>query len=234
VIDLSQAVLCEWLGRVVDHLTENRGFDLSALMLAKYVLFGKLQEKINTARMTAKGQSFQHFFLAPESRVMLDFDNGFEFKERMYDDVLHWYQGSYKFTKHFLGSQKVPAFDGDQKDGEEILCAMVIDQLPDVEFWIRNVERHRCSYWMQSSPNNFYPDFVALLKNGNTLVVEYKGQHLLNDPATKNKRLIGELYAHHADGRLHFVMPSIPKGTSGNARWDCIEREIVRAITDGK
>ena len=147
-IDLSQLVLRDWLRRVVEHLTENRSMSLSALMLAKYVLKSKLEQKINGARKTAKEKSYQQALFAPESRVLVDFDNGFEFKAGMYDGVPS-YQGSYRFTKHFLGSKKVPAFDG-KDDGEEALCAQVIDQLPDVEYWVRNVERHSASFCITS------------------------------------------------------------------------------------
>ena len=229
VIDLPQSVLLDWLRRVIEHMTENRRISLPALMLAKYVLASKLKQKIDDARNAAKEQAYQMAFFAPESRVMLDFDNGFEFKAGMYDDV-PLYRGHYRFTKHFLGSKKVPAFDGNE-DGEEILCAKVIDQLSDVKHWIRNVADHPNSFWMHISTGYFYPDFVAVLQNDVILVVEYKGQHLLNSDDSKRKRFIGELYAQQSGGKMLFVMPSIPSGTSAGERRRCMEQAIVRAIT---
>jgi type III restriction enzyme len=224
-IDLSQAVLLAWLRRVVEHLTENRGIAVSELMLAKYVLADKLRHKIIDARRAAKEQSYQQAFFAPESRVMLDFDNGFEFKDKMYDGV-SLYTGQYKFSKHFLGAKRVPTFDGE----EEFLCAQVVDQLDEVDCWVRNVARHPDSYYMATSSGNFYPDFVAVLKNGVQLIVEYKGHHLYDTPESKDKRLIGDFCAKHSGGRLRFVMPSIPSGTTGNARRKRIEQEIKKAI----
>jgi hypothetical protein len=51
------------------------------------------------------------------------------------------------------------------------------DGLPDVEFWVRNLERQPIySFWLQTSNDRFYPDFIAKLKNGKILVVEYKGE----------------------------------------------------------
>ena len=226
-IDISQPALCGWLLRVVEHLTEGRGINLSALMLAKYVLASKLRHKIDCARKTAKEQLYQKAFFTPESQVKLDFDNGFEFKEGMYDGV-PLYKGQFKFAKHLFGS-RVPAFDG-KDDGEEFLCAQAIDQLPDVKHWVRNVHSHTNSFCMITSSGNFYPDFVAELQDGRLLVVEYKGHHLLNASDTKEKRLMGEFYANKSEGRLRFVMPSIPQGTRGNAQRECIEQEIVRAI----
>ena len=34
------------------------------------------------------------------------------------------------------------------------------------------------SFWLQTSSDKFYPDFVALLNDGRVLVVEYKGRIL--------------------------------------------------------
>ena len=227
-IDLSQLVLRDWLRRVVEYLTENRSINLSALMLVKYVLVSKLRQKIDRARSNARKQSYQHALFAPESRVMIDFDNGFEFKEGMYDGV-PLYRGNYTFTKHFLGSKKVPAFDG-KDDGEEFLCAQVIDRLPDVEFWIRNVDKHPNSFWLLLPEGKFYPDFVAVLQNGTILVVEYKGHHLLAMDETKAKRASGEFWAKNMKERGVFVMPSIPAKTPAGERWECVERVIVEAI----
>ncbi|MDR0326666.1 MAG: DEAD/DEAH box helicase family protein [Planctomycetaceae bacterium] len=228
-IDLSQSVLLDWLLRVVEHLTENRGISLSALMLAKYVLVSKLKQKIDDARNEARKQSYNRTFFAPESRLMMDFDSGFEFKDGMYDSV-SLYRGSYRFQKHFLGSNRVPAFDGND-DGEEFLCAKVIDQLSDVEYWIRNVACHPNSFSLPTSTDRFYPDFVAKLKDGMTLVVEYKGHHLLMMDETKEKCDIGELWAEQVAGKGVFVMPSIPPGTRGNEKWKCIEKAIAKAIS---
>ena len=225
-IDLSQSVLYDWLGRIVDNLTENRGISLSALMLAKYVLMSKLRDKIDEARKKAKGESYQKAFFAPESRLMIDFDNGFEFKDGMYNGV-PLYRGTYKFTKHFLGSHKVPAFDG-KENGEETFCAMVIDGLPEVKYWVRNVDRHSDSFWLPISSGRFYPDFIAVLQNGAILVVEYKGHHLLYAPETKEKRRFGELWAKQGGGR--FVMPSIPAGTPRSEWRNYIEKEITQTI----
>ena len=71
----------------------------------------------------------------------------------------------------------MPAFDG-ADDGEEVRCAQVIDSLPQVTYWIRNVARHPESFSLPTATNKFYPDFVAQLTDGRLLVVEYKGAHL--------------------------------------------------------
>ena len=121
----------------------------------------------------------------------------------MYDGV-PTYHGNYKFQKHYLGSNKVPFMDSD----EEIECAKAIDSLSNVEYWIRNVSRNRNSFRLPTSSDYFYPDFVALMKDGRILVVEYKGEHILTDDDTKEKENIGKLWQKESNGKCVFVMAS--------------------------
>jgi len=56
------------------------------------------------------------------------------------------------------------------------LRVVIIDTLPEVEFWVRNPERRPLqAFWLQTPADKFYPDFVAKLRDGRCLVVEYKG-----------------------------------------------------------
>ena len=51
---------------------------------------------------------------------------------------------------------------------------------------------------MQTATGKFYPDFIIKLKNGKTVVAEYKGDHLKNDD-TKRKEEIGDFWASQSD-----------------------------------
>ena len=70
---------------------------------------------------------------------------------------------------------------------------------------MRNVDRKPNALWLQLSGRRFYPDFVAMLTDGRTLVVEYKGKHLEQDAS--EKRVIGELWAEASGGHCIFAMP---------------------------
>jgi type III restriction enzyme len=87
------------------------------------------------------------------------------------------------FRKHYY--PKVGELDD---KGEEFLCAQFIDQMEEVEFWVRNLERQESfSFWLQTSTDKFYPDFVCKLKDGRYLVVEYKGaDRWSNDDSKEN------------------------------------------------
>jgi type III restriction enzyme len=78
---------------------------------------------------------------------------------------------------------------------EEAECAFILDQNPNIKYWVRNLERNpNYAFWLPTSTDKFYPDFVAQLRNGKILVVEYKGRHLDNSD-TKEKDMIGKGWA---------------------------------------
>ena len=111
------------------------------------------------------------------------------------------YNGSRQFNKHYT------SIIGDLKsDGEEFECACYLDNLAEIKYWIRNVDRQKNAFWLQLSENKFYPDFIALLHDGRVLVVEYKGEHLYEGEAAK--RYIGEFWAEISNGRCLFCMPT--------------------------
>jgi type III restriction enzyme len=200
--DIPQSSMLFWLGRVINHITEKRKIPIAKLMIAKFALLNKLHAKIILARSKAKVKSFELF--KEKGRKEINFDKPVEFTAGMYDGV-PFYQGSYNFQKHLLGSKKVPAFDGKQ-DGEEFKCAQAIDSCVHVKYWVRNVERHSLSFKLPMPDGNFYPDFIALLNNDRVLVIEYKGKHLLESQDTKDKVLIGEIWEKAMKGKGLFLL----------------------------
>ena len=200
----SQAIMVKWLSDVINYLLEYRGLKLAELMLAKYALANKLKSRIQMAYEKARQNSYQTALFTPQARVELNFDNGFEFFDNMYDDVL-CYRGHYKFSKHYLGSNRVPDFDGGI-DGEEFQCAKAIDTNPNVKYWIRNVAKHKNSFWLPTSTDKFYPDFIAVLNDNRILVVEYKGKHLIDNADTREKKQIGDLWQSKSNGKGLFII----------------------------
>lgn len=113
------------------------------------------------------------------------------------------YRGSYQFKKHFyreVGNLK--------ESGEEYDCAVFLDTMPEVKFWVRNIERREShSFCLQTTTDKFYPDFVCMLNDGRYLVVEYKGENLWTNEDSREKRALGELWEKRSDGRCLFIMP---------------------------
>jgi type III restriction enzyme len=172
--DIRQSDLLKWLSDCVGHLVGPRRLHIATLMRTKCILARKLRDRVTAARTAERNAVYQRYLFAPEAKVDVSLDNGFCFRDGMYAGQKHHrYSGRFRFAKHFLGSDAVPAFDGTEM-GEEFQCAQAIDSLPQIKFWIRNVAPHTQSFWLPTATDKFYPDFVAQLADGRLLVVEYK------------------------------------------------------------
>ena len=201
---IGQGELVRWLSELVNYLTGPRNIPLSALMQCKYPLARKVKERLAEIRAKERAGVYQHSLFAPEAKPEISFDNGFTFVDDMFAGT-RTYRGSYRFSKHFTGWDQVAAFDG-AEDGEELNCAKMIDSLREVKHWIRNVSRHPQAFWLPTASDRFYPDFVAELKDGRILVVEYKGAHLSDAADTDEKRAVGTLWEKTSGGKGLFLM----------------------------
>ncbi len=219
--DVHQVELLRWLADLVGHLLGPRGMHIALLMRCKFILARKIREKIAAIRQQERGIVYQQHLFSPEAKVEVSFDDGFAFKDGMY-----WgqrcYRGRWKPRKHFLGSDRVPAFDGAEA-GEEFQCAQAIDSLPHVKFWIRNVSRHPNSFCLPTATDKFYPDFVAELDDGRLLVVEYKGAHIADGSDTNEKRTIGQLWERQSGGKGLFIVVE-KEVNGGDMRAQLIEK----------
>ena len=106
--------------------------------------------------------------------------------------------------------------------GEEHECAIAIDRNPNVKVWVRNTARQPNSFWLQTSSDKFYPDFVAQLNDGRILVIEYKGEPYVTNDDSKEKQLIASVWAEQTKGSCLFLMVS-------NKQFATIDSAIARA-----
>ena len=216
------AALAHWLDRNIPHpdidpdetgifltnlvlaLTEQRDMSLDQLVLDKYRLRKAAERKINQHRQAARKTAYQALLFGKKAQVKVSPDICFSFA---HDPRLYAYSGVYRgryaFSKHYY-----PEIGDLEDKGEEFECAQFIDGLDAIDFWVRNpARRPGRSFWLQTSTDKFYPDFVCKLKDGRTMAVEYKGGHLLNQE-TKEKHVLGGLWAAKSEGKCLFVMPT--------------------------
>jgi len=142
----------------------------------------------------------------PESSLAVSEERSVNFKTMGYEPS--WlYEGGFQFKKHYFGARpgELKEKRSDGESTEEFRCAQYLDDLPEVEFWIRNLARKSSAFRLQTSTDWFYPDFVCKLNDGRILVVEYKGEHLWE--ASEEKRAVGEVWASRSGGKCLFVMP---------------------------
>ena len=207
--DISQSELLRWLSELIAFLINIRRLHISALMRCKFILARRIRDKIDFIRRRERNEVYQEYLFGPDAKVEVSFDHSFTFRDGLYRDQRR-YRGHWKPDKHFL--DHVPAFDG-IPEGEEEQCARVIDSMPGLKYWIRNVARGPASFWLPTASGRFYPDFVAQMEDGRLLVAEYKGAHIAEGPDTAEKRTIGELWQRKSNGRGIFVV--IEKSVNG-------------------
>jgi type III restriction enzyme len=192
-----------FLTALVHYLLDERKLSLDQLFHDRFALRQKVAEKIEKHRREAYRRAYQTLLL-PECATPLVVTPQICFSFEPLDyPYQNRYQGSYPFTKHYYREV------GNLKDsGEEFECAIFIDTLPEVKFWVRNLERReRHSFWLQTRTDRFYPDFVCLLNDGRYLAVEYKGEDRWTDEDSQEKRELGELWEKRSNGSCLFVMP---------------------------
>ena len=204
--DVPASEMIAWLSSVVQHLSGPRDLPLAALMRCRFVLARKLKDKVDALRREARERAYQTCLFAPDAQPEVSFEDGFRFFDGMFDGVPTYRGKKYTFAKHFLGADRVPRFDGkgeDGAEGEEFKAAQLIDAMGEIEYWVRNVSGHPNAFRLPVAGGWTFPDFVAKLKDGRLLVVEYKGAHLVADSA--EKRAVGELWQARSGGRGVYV-----------------------------
>jgi type III restriction enzyme len=196
--DIAQTQSSLFLRRMVDYLVVERHVPLTEIVAARFRLRDVAARKIDQHRIRAFTETYQRMLL-PDAAMPLEVrpEFCFQFPAKDYP-ANRFYQGAIKFRNHYY---ERPA---DMND-EEAACAAIIDGLPQVKYWVRNLERRSdCAFWLQTATDKFYPDFVALLKDGRHLVVEYKGADLMTTDDTKEKKALGELWEARSKGRCVF------------------------------
>lgn len=208
-VDVAQALLLKWLLALMRHLIADRGLTLTALVRAKYPLAEAIRREIERRRALAVKGGFQKslpgFVAAP--RLEAGFCYAFTFHPNHYAARPPFYAGRYKFKHHYypvIHDLREKRADG--QPAEEFLCARAIDTHPAVKHWVRNVESEkRFSFWLPTSTDYFYPDFVCELADGRVLVVEYKGKPFLNED-TREKEQVGHQWEKSSAGRCLFLL----------------------------
>ena len=208
--DITETETGVFITRIIRYLIDERRLSCDHLVLDKFRLSKAIAAKINKHRENAYKSTFQSL-LMPDSMTPLTVtpEVCFSFDPTRYP-YSSLYDGAYKFSKHYYRQV------GDlRSQGEEFECAQFLDSLPEVRFWVRNLERKPSfAFWLQTSTDKFYPDFVCELNDGRYLVVEYKGEDRWSNDDSKEKRNLGGLWEERSSGQCLFVMP---KGKDYNA-----------------
>jgi type III restriction enzyme len=189
----------QFLTRVVRHLLEVRSIALEDVLASRFTLVDRAAELIERHRKEAATSQY-NMLLLPDAAtpIVVDPKVAFRFPLTQYP-APSIYTGGLTFKKHYY---KAPA----EMNGDEAKCAAEIDRSDAVEYWVRNLTRHDCSFWLQTSTDKFYPDFVALRKDGRVVAVEFKAFKDVSNDDSKEKKAIGEVWAARSGGACRFAM----------------------------
>jgi len=199
--DITRVSSTLFIDRALASVEKVHGLELERLARGKFRLVDALVKAIAKLRDERQATAFERA-LFPQSG--LDFatsaDHALVFQEATYAYGKP-YEGTTAFEKHLF------RVIGDlESKGEEFNCACHLDRHPAIKSWVRNAARQPHSFWLQTSTDKFYPDFVAQLNDDRVLVVEYKGAMLASADDSREKRMIGELWADRSKGKCLFLM----------------------------
>ncbi len=176
---------------VVVYLVKNRGLTTIDLKANLNLLINSIFDKIKNLEETVIKKRYNSLF-EDEDFFQVDPARVFTFDPDNYP-VTSPYTGEKTFSKHYY---KII----DKMDGEEETFSKYLDDLEEVEFWVRNIDRApKHSFWLQTATDRFYPDFIVKLRSGSVLVIEYKGKQYKGSDDVKEKEALGLAWAHLVD-----------------------------------
>jgi type III restriction enzyme len=190
-----------FLERVFAHLHATRGLTFETLLPLRWRLVAAIHHRIDAHRIKAQHATYQAVLFENkgpkvESRPEVVFE--FPRKIGIYPAPSN-YEGRLVLRKHYYAN--IGAMEP-----EEAGCAAVIANHPNVAYWVRNLTTGMYAFRLPLADRAFYPDFVAMLKDGRIAVVEYKGADRISNADSREKNLVGQLWAARSGGKCVFAM----------------------------
>ena len=191
---IPDAEMQPWISALIGKLLDRDGVTVRTLIDWQHQIAARIRAKIAEIHKIERARAHQMVLFDDLAKPTSDASAVIRFDDQVYRTVPTQPISAMRFKRHLLGADRAPLLDGDL-NGEEFSCAWSLDSLEEVDVWVRNVARHPDSFWLPRVGGRFYPDFVARLKDGRILVVEYKGEHLVGAPEAREKERIGKLWA---------------------------------------
>ena len=126
-------------------------------------------------------------------RALADEHAEAEFKKKLKLSMIE-VQPAWSFAKTLVPGDTAPPLSGSLYEAEgtmnetEIKVISQLAQLPNIAWWHRNLVK-KTGFGLNGFKNNHYPDFILCTKSGKILLVESKGDHLVNNDSGAKARL---------------------------------------------
>ncbi len=190
-----------FLDRIFAHLNAKRGLTFETLLPLRWRLVAAIDHRIDAHRIKAQHATYQAVLFENKGpKVECRPEVVFEFPKKIgvYPAPSN-YDGDLVLRNHYYAN--IGAMEP-----EEARCAAIIADHPNVAYWVRNLTSGLYAFRLPLADRGFYPDFVAMLKDGRIAVVEYKGAVYRTNDDSKEKDLIGKLWAKRSGGKCVFAM----------------------------
>jgi type III restriction enzyme len=168
-------------------------YSLSELSINRFVFRDRLEELIE--RLLEEYASKRFDMLLSQRRISVKAFENFP-KSKMISE-----KTDEVFKKNFYESLE-------ELNSEELAFIRRLDSeaLPNIKFWVRVREKKDPFYLQGWRPNKFYPDFVALCKDGKIVVLEWKGRDRLTSEDTAYKVELAKKWQDLGKGKLCFFL----------------------------
>lgn len=179
----------KFLEKVVDTIKDHTIADLS---VNRYVLLTQLDNLINSVLKEYAKQKFDK--LLKDGKIKIKKFENFPEIITLSEELPEQFNKSYYSKVDKLNKEEL-----------SFLERLDLDTLPNVDFWVRN--REKKDFYLQGwQRNKFYPDFIALTKKGNILLLEWKGEDRISNEDTEYKTELGGIWEKIGKGKLNFFL----------------------------
>lgn len=182
--NIPEADIKNYVSKVIESRDED---EITSLVDNIYNTRDAIQKKIESLLKTHQAETFK--YLLDISHI--ETRPHFVFLDKIY------------FTsRELLGLEKGLYVKEEYVNNFEYDVISAIAENPNVFFWHRNLDRKG---FCLNGFINHYPDFIVRMKSGKTILVETKGDHLVNDDSL-NKIKIGRKWADLSGKDYHYFM----------------------------
>ena len=182
---ISDQDLKKYVGRIFENLTSEQIRDI---INNDYLYTYKIKEKIKSLTDNFAKDQFVQLLDSNEITVKPNFQFG---------ESITPITASPPISKSLYHQE-------DNMNNFEHRMALEIASMDNVVFWHRNMTRGK-GFFINGYSSNHYPDFIIYTNKNNLILLETKGDHLINDD-TKEKNKLGKLWIDKAGSNYKYFM----------------------------
>jgi superfamily II DNA or RNA helicase len=190
---LNQEDRTAFISKVVLHQIKSNQHTLADLSVNRYALLGRMQQAIQDILDHHCERRFRDYL--KKGKLSTEGFTAFPDTITLRSEIPQGFNKSY-YSK----------VDGLNREELRFIERLDSDTLPNIKYWVRNREKTDPFYIQGWKRGKFYPDFVAVTKQGNIIALEWKGEDRVSNEDTDYKEEIGKTWEQLGKGKLHFFL----------------------------